>query len=150
MENEVVGQDRWACFWKTLWHGFKAQSRGSKATLGEGVPGPKARLPHPTPQGSLLPAFPVLPIPEALSLYFVSRIKWNPTTGGEAPRLSSLRCERSGLKKAGDGDGPGAGPQRPAAAVMAATVASLALLAAQPSAILNIFPASCSPRRWPR
>lgn len=33
-----------------------------------------------------------------------------PHNWGEAPRLSSLRCESSGLKKAGDGDGPGAGP----------------------------------------
>lgn len=61
MENEVVGQDRWACIWKPLWHGFKAQSKGSKATLGEVVPGPQARLPLPRrrpPLGS-----PVLSIP---------------------------------------------------------------------------------------
>lgn len=34
-----------------------------------------------------------------------------PHNWGEAPKLPSLRCERSGLKKAGDGDGPGAGPR---------------------------------------
>lgn len=104
MENEVVGQDRWAYIWKTLWHGFKAQSRGSKATLGEVVPGPKALLPLPQRRDSLLLAFPVLLIPEALSFYFVSKIKWNPTIGGRLPD-----CLLFGVKGLASRKGGGAG-----------------------------------------
>lgn len=103
MENEVVGQDRWAYIWKTLWHGFKAQSRGSKATLGEVVPGPKALLPLPQRRDSLLLAFPVLLIPEALSFYFVSKIKWNPTIGGRLPDCLLFGVKGLASRKGGGG-----------------------------------------------
>lgn len=112
------------------------------------VPGPKALLPLPQRRDSLLLAFPVLLIPEALSFYFVSKIKWNPTIGGRLPDCLLFGVKGLASRKGGGGQEPDT--ERPAAAVMAATIASLALLAAQPSAILNIFPASCSPRRWSR
>lgn len=83
-----------------------------------------ASPPTHTPQGSLLPAFPVLPIPEALSFYFVSGIKWNPTTGGRLPNCLLFGVKGLASRKQGMGTGREPDPERPAAAVMAATVAS--------------------------
>lgn len=98
--------------------------------------------PTPTPSRTLRPSL-------VLSIRWADFFINNTKTKRRLPGFfSSLASGRSGQAKVGAGTVPGAGPAHPEAAVMAATISSLALPAAWPQRHFEHLP--CFPVSLPR